>query len=153
MSLEEKLLAIYTAATVVQVAIVALSLLFLYRQAVAARKSVENLETTARLNAYLNHRRLLTEINNLVVNHQDLLQEIGYERRDILAFMFIGYAEAVFLQSQYQLVEEHVWQSHRVLVRKFMDMPFVANVWAATKHEFLPSFVQFVDSSPKATPK
>ena len=148
MTLQDKLLLVYTVATVIQVVVVAVTVFFIHRQAREARRTVENIEETARLNVYLNHRRDAQVINRLLLHDSDLSGLLGYEKKDILAFIFIGHAEMMFRQRQDSTVTEEVWRSMLQLIEKIFNMGFVVQLWRDVKTEYTPDFVSFIEGLP-----
>ena len=150
MTFQDKLLLIYTAATVIQVVVVAVTVFFIYRQAREARRTVENIEQTTRLNVYLNHRRDAQEINRLLLLDEGLSSQLGYDKKEILAFIFIGHAEMMFRQQRDSTVSTEVWQSMLRLTEKIFQMDFVAKLWAEVQLEYTPDFISFIESLPKS---
>ncbi len=150
MTFQDKLLLIYTVATVIQVAVVAVTALFIYRQVREARKTVKNIEETTRLNSYLNHRRDSLEINRLLLSDQSLSGLLGYDKKEILAFIFVGHAEMMFRQQQDSKVSAEVWQSMLRLIEKIFQMDFVVKLWEEVKVEYTPDFVSFIESLPSS---
>jgi cell division protein FtsL len=92
MGFDQTLLLIYTIATVAQAVVVAITLMFIYRQAVQGRKSVENLEKTLFLQTYINHRSQLIGINKMLLDDERLSNKLGLSRDQLLCYIIIGWA-------------------------------------------------------------
>lgn len=76
-----------------------------------ARSTIENLEKTARLEAYRDHRRDIFEINRLLIDDPELARLIGYEREEVMGFVFIGYAEMAWTQKVSGVASPEAWGS------------------------------------------
>lgn len=145
MSLQNTLLLIYTVATVIQVFVVAVSVVFIYWQARETRRSVENIERSSRLETYLRHRHDVQDINRLLLANDELSGLLGYDKQEFLAFVFLGHAETMFRFKQEEAMGDEVWISMRRLMEKISKMQFVAYLWPQVKDEYTRDFVEYFD--------
>lgn len=147
MSLQDVLLLIYTIAMVTQVIVVAVTLIFLYKQAQAASLQIASVERSLRVNAYLAHRQKIQEMNRVFAENPAFSDRLGYRQDDFFAFMLIGWAESAFYQRKHGVIDDDLWRSQSTLIRKAFSWIVVQELWASVKGEYMIDFVTYVDNT------
>jgi len=146
MSLADRLLLIYTIASVFQTLVVAISLAFIYVQARAARINVEQFEKTTRLNLYLEHKHETMSINQLLLNDPDLRQHFQLSKEELLVFVLLNHCETAFRLHMGEGVASEVWASQLALIRKVLASNLIKERWGMVRSEYAPDFAAFLDA-------
>lgn len=77
----EKISLISAVAAVIQALVVTVTLIFIYRQTAALRRTADDLDRGARLNSYTNLRSNIHKINKLLLKHDSLAESLGFSER------------------------------------------------------------------------
>lgn len=143
----ETLLWVSSFAAVAQAIVVGLTLIYFVRQVRLAKEHLHGIDSSARMEAYLEHRKFIFDMNRLLLDDEALSRSVGYERREILAFIFIGYAELIFQQRKYGVRQDRdLLRSQMLLVRKVFAFGVVSDLWPEVAREYPADFVAFVRS-------
>jgi len=125
--------------------ILTVTLCFIALQSYIQLKIIKEMQKERRAASISNLTRSVIETNFMLINNEDLAQNFGYSKEEILAFILLNIFEEKFHFFKEGLITNAVWEGNKQTMSDVIKKEFVYKMWDSRQHVYDKGFRDLVN--------